>query len=76
MTELTVPRQDKTEEESELKRKRSELSDKAELYSTGGYIVPSKKQEMLGIHGTITVTRTVSALSAAGNASCLAFIIS
>lgn len=31
---------------------------------------------MLGIHGTITVTRMMSALSAAGNASCLAFIIS
>lgn len=76
MTELMVSWQEKTEEESELKRKRRELSDKAGPYSTEGYIALSKKQEMLGIHGTITVTRTMSALSAAGNESCLAFIIS
>lgn len=76
MTDLMVPWQKKTEEESELKRQRSELSDKTELYSTGGSTVLSAKQAKLGIHSTITATRTMSALSAAGNESCLAFIIS
>lgn len=36
----------------------------------------SQKEELLGVRGTTTVTRTRSALGAAGNESYMAFIIS
>lgn len=39
-------------------------------------MAPSKKEEVLGIRGSTAVTRTRSALGAAGNVSYMAFIIS
>jgi len=74
MTVLMVPWQEKTEEESELRGKVSFLTKQSCTAQEGRAL--SKKQEPFGIHGTITVTRTMSALSAAGNESCLAFVIS